>query len=85
MPIINIRKTENGVSEDIYNFLIPSYATQEKAQGTLKKIQESFSNLIKEHNNDVSSIELNQALNKGHYEKSGVSIDIIIEKKDNKQ
>lgn len=84
MPIINIRKTENGVSEDIYNFLIPSYATQEKAQGTLKKIQESFSNLIKEHNNDVSSIELNQALNKGHYEKSGLSIDIIIEKKDNK-
>lgn len=84
MPIINIRKTENGVSEDIYNFLIPSYATQEKAQGTLKKIQESFSNLIKEHTNDITPIEMNQALNKGHYEKSGVSIDIIIEQKDNK-
>lgn len=81
MPVISIVKIENGGdNESKYTFLVPTYAKPEKAQATFNVIQERFTSLIMEQDSNITSSELAEAINKGHYRNSNITLAIIISK-----
>lgn len=84
MPVFEIIKTKNEVSETMDRILLPLYAKQDKANDILMQIQDIFITLIQELDGSISQKELGKVINSGYYKKDDITIELKVWKEQEK-
>ena len=84
MPIFEIIKTDNEVTEIIHRILLPIDVKQDKSNNILMQTQNLFISVIEELDNSVSKEQVSKALTNGYYKKDDITIGLNVWQKQEK-